>query len=88
MRVDRECHSGLPSAQFSSVVTAAATWSEAEAVAYLSTADCFGFGRVMFGGDRPVSEFATSYQRCIGVIGVSAGTSLNEMTKIVLRQRD
>jgi hypothetical protein len=25
-------------------------------------ADCFGFGRVMFGGDRPVPEFATSYQ--------------------------
>ena len=26
-------------------------------------ADCFGFDGVMFGGDWPKSEFATSYQR-------------------------
>jgi hypothetical protein len=52
-------------------------------------ADRFGFGRVRFGGDRPVSEFATSYQRPIGVTGViTESTSLNEMAKIVLRQRD
>ncbi|HWZ06612.1 MAG TPA: amidohydrolase family protein, partial [Bradyrhizobium sp.] len=42
---------------------------EAEVAPYIAHAiDCFGFDRVMFGGDWPVSELATRYSRWIALV--------------------
>jgi len=70
----------------SGVITEAdhATWTEAEAVPYLAHAiDCFGFDRVMFGGDWPVVELAGSYRRWVDMLDVVvAGASLAERRKL------
>lgn len=45
------------------------TWQEADVVPYISHAiDCFGFDRVMFGGDWPVSELAAPYRRWVEIV--------------------
>jgi L-fuconolactonase len=57
--------------KISGVVTEAdhAAWTEAEVAPYIAHAiDCFGFDRVMFGGDWPVSELATRYSRWIALV--------------------
>jgi L-fuconolactonase len=65
--------------KISGVVTEAdhATWREAEVAPYVAHAiECFGFDRVMFGGDWPVSELATSYRRWVDLVdSVVAGAS-------------
>jgi L-fuconolactonase len=61
--------------KISGVVTEAdhANRTEIEVVPYIANAiDCFGFGRVMFGGDWPVSELAMSYRRWVDTVVVGA----------------
>jgi L-fuconolactonase len=74
------------SCKISGVVTEAdhATWHEAELIPYIEHAiSCFGFNRVMFGGDWPVSELATTYQRWVALVDhVAAKASLAEKRKL------
>ena len=57
-----------------------ANWTNAEVAPYIVHAiDCFGFERVMFGGDWPVSELATTYRRWVDLVDlVVAGASHGE----------
>jgi predicted TIM-barrel fold metal-dependent hydrolase len=79
---------GLPNVgcKISGVLTEAdhAGWSQAEVIPYIAHAiDCFGFERVMFGGDWPVSELASSYVRWVEVVDkVVAGVPLAERRKL------
>jgi L-fuconolactonase len=72
--------------KISGVVTEAdhAEWTESEVAPYIEHAiDCFGFDRVMFGGDWPVSELATTYRRWVGVVdSVTASASPSERRKL------
>ena len=72
--------------KISGVVTEAdhPTWTEAHVAPYIEHAiDCFGFDRVMFGGDWPVSELATSFPRWVGLVdAVTASASLSERRKL------
>ena len=61
--------------KISGVVTEAdhAHWREDEVAPYLAHAiERFGFDRVMFGGDWPVSELATSYSRWVALVDAVA----------------
>ena len=60
------------------------TWREAEVAPYVAHAiDCFGFDRVMFGGDWPVSELATTYRRWVDLVdSVVAGASEGERRRL------
>lgn len=79
---------GFPnvSCKISGVVTEAHhdRWTEAEVIPYIEhTIECFGFDRVMFGGDWPVSELATTYRRWVAVVdSVVAGASDDERRKL------
>jgi L-fuconolactonase len=72
--------------KISGVVTEAdhAGWTYDEVAPYVAHAiDCFGFDRVMFGGDWPVSELATSYRRWVDVVDrVTAGASETDLRKL------
>jgi len=72
--------------KISGVVTEAdhANWKESDVVPYVAHAiDCFGFERVMFGGDWPVSELASTYRRWVEVVDkVVAGASEAERRKL------
>jgi L-fuconolactonase len=59
-------------------------WSEQDVTPYIAHAvDCFGFDRVMFGGDWPVSELATTYRRWVDCIdAVVAGASESDRRKL------
>ena len=64
--------------KISGVVTEAdhANWTETVVSPYIAHAiDCFGFERVMFGSDWPVSELATSYQRWVEVVDAVVGSA-------------
>jgi L-fuconolactonase len=73
------------SCKISGVVTEAdhGSWTEAHVKPYISHAiDCFGIDRVMFGGDWPVSELATSYRRWVDLVDdVFADASADEQRK-------
>jgi L-fuconolactonase len=79
---------GLPNVgcKISGVLTEAdhAGWREAEVIPYIAHAiDCFGFDRVMFGGDWPVSELASSYVRWVEVVDKAvAGVPLVDRRKL------
>lgn len=79
---------GLPNVacKISGVLTEAdhSGWREAEVIPYIAHAiDCFGFDRVMFGGDWPVSELASSYVRWVEVVDkVVAGASEAECRRL------
>lgn len=72
--------------KISGVVTEAdhTKWREAEVTPYIAHAiDSFGFERVMFGGDWPVSELATSYRRWVDLVDlVVAGASIGEKRRL------
>lgn len=72
--------------KISGVVTEAdhTKWTEAEVAPYVAHAiDCFGFERVMFGGDWPVSELATSYRRWVDLVDlVVVGVSIDEKRRL------
>jgi L-fuconolactonase len=72
--------------KISGVVTEAdhAHWTEDEVAPYIAHAiECFGFDRVMFGGDWPVSELATSYRRWVALVDrVVSGASDSERRRL------
>jgi L-fuconolactonase len=72
--------------KISGVVTEADhdTWTYDQVAPFIAHAiDCFGFDRIMFGGDWPVSELATSYRRWVDVVDrVTAGASKADLTKL------
>jgi L-fuconolactonase len=72
--------------KISGVVTEAHhdNWEETDVFPYIGHAiDCFGFDRVMFGGDWPVSELASSYRRWVDVVDkVVAGASRSDRRKL------
>lgn len=72
--------------KISGVVTEAdhLAWTPGQVVPYIAHAiDCFGFDRVLFGGDWPVSELATTYQGWVDLVDrVVAGSSDAEIRKL------
>jgi L-fuconolactonase len=60
------------------------TWKEAEILPYLRHAiTVFGFDRIMFGGDWPVCELATTYQRWVNLVDHAVqGESLSNKRKL------
>ncbi len=60
------------------------TWTPAALRPYIDhTLDCFGPGRVLFGGDWPVSTLATDYPRWVSVIDEALrGCSAEELQRI------
>ncbi len=61
-----------------------ASWQEREIAPYIAHAiHCFGFDRVMFGGDWPVCELATRYDRWVKLVdSVVASASKVEQRKL------
>jgi L-fuconolactonase len=61
-----------------------AAWSEAQLTPYIQHAiAAFGYDRVMFGGDWPVSALATTYQRWVDLVdAVTAKASPAERRKL------
>jgi L-fuconolactonase len=59
-------------------------WTYEQVAPYMSHAiECFGFDRMMFGGDWPVSELATPYPRWVETVDrVIAGASAEEKRKL------
>ena len=72
--------------KISGVVTEAdhAAWTYDQVAPYISHAvECFGFDRLIFGGDWPVSELATSYVRWVDVVDrVTKGASQPDLRKL------
>lgn len=70
----------------SGVITEAdhAAWTYDQVAPYVAHAiECFGFDRVVFGGDWPVVELAASYAAWVDVIDrVTAGASQAELRKL------
>ena len=79
---------GLPNVvcKISGVVTEAdhRSWTYDQVAPYVAHAiDCFGFDRVLFGGDWPVMELATRYAEWVATIDrVTAGASPNDLRKL------
>lgn len=59
-------------------------WTTADVRPYIEhVVECFGFGRVMFGGDWPVSTQATDYPRWVATVDeVLRGCSREELQKL------
>ena len=72
--------------KISGVVTEAdhLAWTYDDVAPYVAHAiESFGFDRVMFGGDWPVSELATAYQRWVEVVDrVTAGSSDENLRRL------
>jgi L-fuconolactonase len=87
-RSDIRALAALPNVmcKISGVVTEAdhERWTEAEVTPYVEHAiDCFGYDRVMFGGDWPVSELATRYAHWVALVDrVTAAASPTERRKL------
>jgi L-fuconolactonase len=79
---------GMPNVvcKLSGVVTEAdhSKWTYDEVAPYMThTIECFGFDRVAFGGDWPVSELAARYPEWVGVVDrVTAGASRSDLDKL------
>ena len=79
---------GLPNVwcKLSGLVTEAdhARWTPADLRPYIDhTIACFGFDRVMFGGDWPVAAQATDYPRWVDTLDAAvAGASVDEVRKL------
>jgi L-fuconolactonase len=72
--------------KISGVVTEAdhSIWTAEQVMPYITHAiDCFGFDRILFGGDWPVSELATTYKGWVDLVDrVIAGSSEAEIRKL------
>lgn len=72
--------------KISGVVTEAdrAAWTYDQVAPYIAHAiDCFGFDRVVFGGDWPVMELATHYRDWVAVVDrVTAGVPEADLRKL------
>jgi L-fuconolactonase len=67
-----------------------ASWTAADLRPYIDhVIACFGFDRVMFGGDWPVSTQATEYPRWVETVDEALrGCSVDELRKIYLRNAE
>jgi L-fuconolactonase len=65
-------------------------WTDADLRPYLDHVfDCFGFDRVMFGGDWPVSTQATDYPRWVQTLDTAiAGASPDEQHRLYVRNAE
>lgn len=72
--------------KLSGVVTEAdhKAWTYDQVAPYLThTVDCFGYDRIMFGGDWPVMNFATRYPDWVALVDrVTAGASEADLRKL------
>jgi len=72
--------------KISGVVTEAdhKTWTYDQVAPYIERAiECFGFDRVMFGGDWPVCELATGYANWVSTLDrVVSGAARGEIEKL------
>lgn len=61
-----------------------AAWTREQLRPYVEhVAECFGFDRIMFGGDWPVSELAGSYQRWVETVDwIFAGATESEKRRL------
>jgi len=75
--------------KLSGLVTEAdfAQWTPANLQPYLDhVVDCFGFDRVMFGGDWPVSTQATDYPRWVATLDAALhGSAPDDLHKVYVR---
>jgi L-fuconolactonase len=78
--------------KLSGLVTEAdhAAWKASDLRPYIDhVVDCFGFDRVMFGGDWPVSTQATDYPRWVATLDDALrGCSPEEMRKVYVRNAE
>ncbi len=74
------------SCKLSGVVTEAdhGAWTHAQVISYVAhTLSCFGFDRVMFGGDWPVLELAGRYAQWVAVVDAAvAGETAENILKL------
>ena len=87
-RTDIRALAALPNVicKISGVVTEAdfEAWTYDQIAPYITHAiECFGFDRVMFGGDWPVMELATRYPDWVAIVDrVTAGASASDLRKL------
>ena len=78
--------------KLSGLVTEAdfAKWTPADLQPYIEhVVDCFGFDRVIFGGDWPVSTQATDYPRWVSTLDAALkGASPDELHKLYVRNAE
>ncbi len=78
--------------KLSGLVTEAdcAKWTPADLQPYIDhVVDCFGFGRVIFGGDWPVSTQATDYPRWVKTLDAALkGASPDELHQLYVRNAE
>lgn len=67
-----------------------ATWQDSDLRPYIDhVVDCFGFDRIMFGGDWPVSTLATDYPRWVATVDAAlAGCSPDELHRVYVRNAE
>jgi L-fuconolactonase len=67
-----------------------AKWTTADLKPYINhVMDCFGAGRVMFGGDWPVSTQATDYPRWVATVDEALrGCSAEELRQVYVRNAE
>ncbi|MGH7943927.1 MAG: amidohydrolase family protein [Opitutaceae bacterium] len=67
-----------------------AKWTAADLRPYIDhTVECFGFNRVMFGGDWPVSTQATEYSRWVATLDEALrGCTPDELRKVYVRNAE
>ena len=65
-------------------------WTPADLQPYIDhVVDCFGFGRVIFGGDWPVSTQATDYPRWVTTLDAALkGASPDELHQLYVRNAE
>lgn len=65
-------------------------WAPADLRPYIDhVIDCFGFDRVMFGGDWPVSTLATNYPRWVATVDEALrGCSEDELRRVYVRNAE
>ncbi|MEN9632073.1 MAG: hypothetical protein RL077_477 [Verrucomicrobiota bacterium] len=80
------------SCKLSGLVTEAdhTTWQPANLKPYIDhVMECFGFDRVMFGGDWPVSTLASDYPRWVATLDTALrGSSPDELHKLYVRNAE
>jgi L-fuconolactonase len=67
-----------------------ANWTSADLRPYIDHAvECFGFDRLMFGGDWPVSTLATNYARWVATLDDALrGCTQDELQKVYVRNAE
>jgi L-fuconolactonase len=65
-------------------------WTDTDLRPYIDhVIECFGFDRVIFGGDWPVSTLATDYPRWVATVDDAVkGASLDELQRLFVRNAE